>query len=51
MSDGNLAKVMPSPEGPDPVAWPGRSAKANWNYGVADPMRIVFLLVMDDERL
>ena len=34
---------------PDPIAWPGRSTAADWRYGVADPMKITFVLVMDDE--
>lgn len=51
MSDGDLVDLMPSPEGPDKVAWPGRSKDADWSYGVSDPMRITSLLVMDDERL
>ena len=35
---------------PTTVAWPARSIGADWRFGISDPMKITFLLVMDDER-
>lgn len=35
---------------PDPIPWPGRSADADHGYGERDPMKIFYLLVMDDEN-
>lgn len=42
------ADRMPSP---DLISWPGRSPEANQAYGISDPLRITYLLVMEDERL